>query len=176
MIGRDGRQTGEERAGMATSEETVESARPARARGGRQARQAQRSGARAAPIIAGIRRAIPAYELMSEEGLARIEAGGRDAAAGDRHRVPRRRRARSSCGARPAPTSRASGCASSPGCVARDRGPRAGRASSTMPATRRRSVEVGGNDVVFSPAYGSPFVHDLDGAGATARSSISATS
>ena len=55
--------------------EAVEGARTGRARGGRQARQAQRSGAGGAPIvIPGIRRAIPTYDLMSEEGLQRIEA------------------------------------------------------------------------------------------------------
>jgi trimethylamine:corrinoid methyltransferase-like protein len=47
--------------------ETPQSAAPARHRGGRQSRQAQRD--RAVPIIAGVRRRIPTYELLTEEGL-----------------------------------------------------------------------------------------------------------
>src|SRR5215475_6410630 len=133
-----------------------------RARGGRQARQAQRSGAGGAPIvIPGIRRAIPTYELMSEEGLARIEAAvdtllqeigldfrgderclelWRDAGAdvqGDRVRFPK-------------------------GLVAdiiRRNAPSSFIHHARNPA---RSVKVGGGDIVFSPAYGSPFVHDID--------------
>ena len=46
----------------------------ARSRSGRQSRQAQRGSGRAQPIIAGIDRQIPTYELLGEEGLARIEA------------------------------------------------------------------------------------------------------
>src|ERR1700753_3277339 len=47
-----------------------------RARGGRQARQAQRVGGAARHrITAGVARNIPTYELLSEEGLDRIEAG-----------------------------------------------------------------------------------------------------
>ncbi|HVM83303.1 MAG TPA: trimethylamine methyltransferase family protein, partial [Candidatus Binatia bacterium] len=49
-------------------------AAPARSRGGRQSRQAQRGGARPMPIIAGVRRQIPTYDLLGEEGLVRIEA------------------------------------------------------------------------------------------------------
>jgi len=47
---------------------------PARRSGGRQSRQAQRGNARAQPIIAGIDRQIPAFDLLGEEGLSRIEA------------------------------------------------------------------------------------------------------
>lgn len=46
-----------------------------RTRGGRRARQALRAGAGGAPaVIPGVKRAIPTYELLSEEGLVRIEA------------------------------------------------------------------------------------------------------
>ena len=38
------------------------------------------------------------------------------------------------------------------------------------------NVQIGGMHTVFAPAYGSPFVRDLDGAGATARSRTSGTS
>jgi trimethylamine--corrinoid protein Co-methyltransferase len=161
MIGRDGRQTGEERAGMATSEETVESARPARARGGRQARQAQRSGARAAPIIAGIRRAIPAYELMSEEGLVRIEQAAETLLKeigmeirGDARALQLWREAGADV--------QGERVRFEPGLVraVAARAPARFIHHARNPA---RSVAVGGEDVVFSPAYGSPFVHDLEG-------------
>ena len=39
-----------------------------------------------------------------------------------------------------------------------------------------RSVQIGGMNTVFAPAYGSPFVRDLDTADATGRSRTSATS
>jgi len=135
---------------------------PGRARGGRQARQAQRSGAAGSPaVIPGIRRAIPTYDLMGEEGLDRIEAAidtllqeigiefrgdppalklwheaGADV-QGDRVRFPvglvREIILRST--------------------------PKSFVHHARNPA---RSVTVGGSNVVFSPAYGSPFVHDID--------------
>ena len=77
MLGsRDGRTVAVPLGRMDMAEtEAVEGARTGRARGGRQARQAQRSGAGGAPIvIPGVHRAIPTYDLMSEEGLQRIEA------------------------------------------------------------------------------------------------------
>src|SRR5271166_5104858 len=43
-----------------------------RERGGRARRQ--REAQRSQPIIAGVKRKIPTYELLGEEGLARIEA------------------------------------------------------------------------------------------------------
>src|SRR3954454_14079317 len=53
--------------------ETAAQPAPARSRGGgRQSRQAQRG--RAQPIIAGIDRQLPTFDLLREEGLVRIEA------------------------------------------------------------------------------------------------------
>ena len=144
-----------------TQTEAAEGSRAGRARGGRQARQAQRSGAGGAPIvIAGIRRAIPTYDLMSEEGLATIEAAvdtllqevgldfrgdercldlWREAGAdiqGERVRFP-------------------SGLVQS--II------RSAPASFTHHARNpARSVKLGGDNIVFSPAYGSPFVYDID--------------
>ena len=144
-----------------TQTEAAEGTRAGRARGGRQARQAQRSGAGGAPIvIAGIRRAIPTYDLMSEEGLATIEAAvdtllqevgldfrgdercldlWREAGAdiqGERVRFP-------------------SGLVQS--II------RSAPASFTHHARNpARSVKLGGDNIVFSPAYGSPFVYDID--------------
>lgn len=133
-----------------------------RGRGGRLGRQAQRESAAGTPVvIPGIRRAIPTYDLIGEEGLARIEAAidtllqeiglefrgdppslklWRDAGAdvqGDLVRFPK-------------------------GLVREvilRSAPKSFVHHARNPA---RSVKIGGNDVVFSPAYGSPFVHDID--------------
>jgi trimethylamine--corrinoid protein Co-methyltransferase len=136
---------------------------PARGRhGGRQSRQAQRGSGRPQPVIAGIHRNIPTYDLLGEEGLTRIEQAidillqqvgiefrgdpralelWRDAGAdvnGDLVRFD-------------------------PGLV-RDIIRRSAPASFTHHARNpARSVRIGGEDLVFSPAYGSPFVHDLEG-------------
>jgi trimethylamine--corrinoid protein Co-methyltransferase len=134
----------------------------ARGRAGRAARQAQRGGAAGPTVIAGIRRRIPPYDLLGEEGLVRIEAAmdellkevgldfrgdprtlelWRDAGAdvdGERVRFE-------------------------PGLVRaiiRRSAPASFVHHARNPA---RSVRIGGDDLVFSPAYGSPFVHDLEG-------------
>ena len=133
-----------------------------RGRGGRQGRQAQRESAAATPhVIPGIKRAVPTYDLMGEEGLVRIEAAidtllqeiglefrgdpqslklWRDAGAdvrGDLVRFP-------------------AGLVRE--IILRST-PRSFVHHARNPA---RSVTIGGNDVVFSPAYGSPFVYDID--------------
>ena len=141
--------------------EAVEGARTGRARGGRQARQAQRSGAGGAPIvIPGIHRAIPTYDLMSEEGLQRIEAAvdtllkevGLDFRGDDRCLELWRAAGADVQGER---------VRFEPGLVQSLL--KTAPASFTQHARNpARSVEIGGNDLVFSPAYGSPFVHDID--------------
>jgi trimethylamine---corrinoid protein Co-methyltransferase len=129
--------------------------------GGRRARLEARRGAAATPSApAFIRRQIPPYELLGEEGLALIEAKAdeilaevgidihddvavglfRDAGAtveGDRVRFdPGHVRAL---------------CATAP-------------SSFTQVARNAvHTVEIGGDAVVFAPAYGSPFVRDLAG-------------
>jgi len=134
----------------------------ARGRGGRLARRALRAGrVGAAAVVAGVRRAIPAYELLAEEGIVRLETAidallqeiglefrgdpqalrlWHDAGAdvdGERVRFPR-------------------------GLV-RDIVRRTTPARFIHHARNpARSVAIGGSDVVFSPAYGSPFVHDID--------------
>ena len=147
---------------MAETDDPADRRTAVRARGGRQARQAQRSAAAGPPaVIPGVKRAIPTYELLGEEGLSRIETAidtllqeiglefrgdppslrlwveaGADV-RGERVRFPK-------------------------GLV-RDiilrTTPRTFIHHARNPA---RSVTIGGNDVVFSPAYGSPFVYDID--------------
>ena len=111
-------------------------------------------------IVTGVRREIPTYDLMCEEGLEMIEARSeqllqeigvkflddpealklwRDAGADvaqDRVRFP-------------------------PGLLRNllKTAPRTFRQLARNPA---RTIELGGNNVVFAPAYGMPFVSDLD--------------
>ena len=63
----------------------------------------------------------------------------------------------------PGPTWTANVCASPPACAGNScRPPLPGSSRSTR-ATREHSVQIGGNATVFAPAYGSPFVRDVDG-------------
>jgi trimethylamine--corrinoid protein Co-methyltransferase len=132
---------------------------PQRERGGRARRQ--REAQRAHAIIAGIERKIPTYELLAEEGLARIEAVadvileevGMDF-RGDEEALRLWReagadvqgeRVRFSAGLlrsilKTAPSA----------FVQHARNP-------------QRSLRIGGDSVVLAPAYGSPFVQDLEG-------------
>jgi trimethylamine--corrinoid protein Co-methyltransferase len=129
--------------------------------GGRAARVRARTGAAAvASGPAFIRRRIPTYELLDDDGLALIERKAdeilseigidihdpealalfRDAGAtiaGDRVRFD--------------PGHVAALCATAPATFTQH---------ARNPA---RSVEIGGDAVVFAPAYGSPFVRDLAG-------------
>ncbi len=111
-------------------------------------------------LITGVQREIPTYNLMHEEGLELIEARSeqllqeigvrfledpealtlwRDAGAdvvGDRVRFP-------------------------PGLLQKllETAPKIFHQHARNPA---RTIELGGNNVVFAPAYGMPFVSDLD--------------
>ena len=130
-----------------------------RQRGGRARRQ--RAAQRTQPIIAGVRRQIPTVELLGEEHLVRIEAvadailqdvgmdfRGDDEALrlwryagadvdGERVRFPAGL-LRSILGSAP-------------------------RAFVQHARNPERSLNLGGNDVTFAPAYGSPFVQDIEG-------------
>jgi trimethylamine--corrinoid protein Co-methyltransferase len=132
----------------------------ARGRGGRTARQRQRSQ-RTTALIAGIERRIPTYELLGEEGLATIEAAAdqilqevgiefredpeairlwREAGAdvtGELVRFP-------------------------PGLLRNilKSAPKSFVQHARNPA---RSVTIGEHHAIFAPAYGSPFVRDIEG-------------
>ncbi|WP_324732756.1 trimethylamine methyltransferase family protein [Pseudomonas paeninsulae] len=137
------------------------SSNPTRRRsGGSDARRASRAEGQAAQP-AYITRNIPYYEVLGEEGLAIIEANAdtileeigidfrddpealqiwRDAGAdvqGERVRMPRGM------------------CRK----LIQDNAPREFTQHARNPA---RSVRIGGANTVFVPAYGCPFVHDLD--------------
>ena len=126
-------------------------------RGGRSARQKNRRSVIAAPFIT---RSIPCYEILTTEALEIIEANAEtilqetgiefrgdpeilklweNAGAdiqGERVRIPKGL-ARSLCKTAPARFTQ--------------------HARNTA-----RNVEIGDNNTVFAPVYGSPFVHDLD--------------
>ncbi len=138
-------------------------ARTARGRsgGGRQARRAARSATHS-EIIAGISRQIPTYDILGEEGLVRVEEAadvilqeiGVDF-RGDEEILDIWRRAGADVqGER----------------VRFEKGmPRAiiqksaQRKFTQFARNEARNVEIGDNNIVFAPAYGSPFVRDLDG-------------
>ena len=112
-------------------------------------------------IIPGIRREIPTYELLGDEGLDLIEQNAalilKEVGVefrGDPEALK---------------LWRAAGADVKGERVRFEEGlvqsiiARTGRRSFIQHARNpRRSVELGGNNVVFAPAYGMPFVHDLD--------------
>ncbi len=144
------------------------------ARSGRQARQAERAtrgGVIGRPYIL---RNIPTYDVLSEENLLRIEA------AADRIL------AETGIDFRDDPEALAlwrKAGAQVDGIRVRFEPGLLREVLRTAPPVftqharnPARSVQIGGRSVVFAPAYGSPFVMDLDGGGALARWRISATS
>ena len=131
--------------------------------GGRSARMAARTGEGARPHApAFIRREIPPYELLGEEGLALVEAQRRPNSRRRRDGDPRRRRVVAvvqGCRGDRSTASRSTSipvtcealCATAP------------TQFTQLARNPAKSVEIGGNNVVLAPTYGSPFVRDLDG-------------
>ncbi len=129
--------------------------------GGRKARQAQRQP-NAAQVIAGLVRNIPTYELLREEGLVTVEAAAdtilKDVGVefrDDPEVIEIWKRAGADVdGER---------VRFEPGMlrgIIQKSAPRQFTQHARNPA---RNVEIGGNNIVFAPAYGSPFVRDLEG-------------
>ncbi len=145
-----------------TGRSATEPARPGRAGGGREARRARRGANGPPKIIAGIRRQIPTYELLGEEALVRLEAAidillkevGLDFRGDPRALELWRAAGADVQGER---VRFEAGLAQS---IIRRSAPASFIHRARNPA---RSVRIGGGDLVFSPAYGSPFVHDLEG-------------
>ncbi|MCF8486711.1 MAG: trimethylamine methyltransferase family protein [Rhodobacteraceae bacterium] len=131
-----------------------------RARSGRQARQAERANKGAKLGRPYITRNIPTYDIAGEEGLLRIEAAADRILAetgiefrDDPIAIDHWRRAG----------------ASVDGLLVRFEPGMLREILKTAPAeftqharNPANSVRIGGKNVVFSPAYGSPFVMDLD--------------
>ena len=134
---------------------------PRRRSGGRAARQAARAETAAADVHPFLIRAMSPFEVMSEEGLVTIEENADtilEEIGIDFRDYPSALQLLSSAGAEvdgervrfPRGMCREIITASAPAVYTHH-----GR----NPA---RSVQGGGNATVFAPAYGSPFVHDLD--------------
>ncbi len=139
--------------------DTADIARP-RARSGREARRAERGAGQQGLGRPFIRRNIPTYDILSEENLQKIERTAERILAeigidfrDDDAALDLWRRA----GARI--DGRRVRC--EPGMLAEIL--KSAPASFTQHARNpANSVEIGGRSVVFAPAYGSPFVMDLD--------------
>ena len=128
--------------------------------GGREAKRAARA-ARSAVSVPYITRKIPVYEMLGEEGLALIERNcdtileevgidfRDDAEALDLFR-------KAGCDVKGERVHFPRGLARK---IVQDNAPREFIQHARNPA---RSVHIGGKSTVFAPAYGSPFVRDLD--------------
>ena len=132
---------------------------PAEPRRGREARKAARAK-RGAASIPYITRAIPLTEMVSEEGLATIEANAETLL----QEIGIEFRDYPSALAR----FKAAGADIKGDRVRFPKG-LAKQLCATTPSTyvqharnSERNVIIGGNHTVFAPNYGSPFVHDLD--------------
>jgi len=135
-----------------------------RARSGRQARTAERSRKGGGPHRPYIQRNIPTYDILSEENLLKIERAADRILAetglifrDDPEAVALLRKA----GARIEPGSAGDLVKFEPGSLREIL--KSAPAEFTQHARNpANSVQIGGRNVVFSPAYGSPFVADLD--------------
>lgn len=129
--------------------------------GGREARRAERtSGAHGAVHVPYIVRGIPTYDVMGEEGLVRIEAAADRILAetgiefrDDPEALDLWRRA----GAHVEGT-----LVKFPKDMLREIVATAPAEFTQFARNPANNVRIGGKNVVFAPAYGSPFVMDLD--------------
>jgi trimethylamine---corrinoid protein Co-methyltransferase len=134
-------------------------ARSSRSRGGRQARQTERARHLSGPAY--IRRAIPTYELLSQDDLALFEAHAdlllKEIGIefrGDEKALQLFREAGADVvdkRVRFQPGQVKALCQTAPECFTQ------------LARNPARSVMFGSNGIVFAPAYGSPFVSDLGG-------------
>lgn len=133
--------------------------KPARGRG-RQARQAERSQRGTRPGVPYITRGIPPYEVLSEENLLRIEAAA-DRVLAETGIEFRDDPAALDLWRRAGAQVQGVLVKFEPGML-RELLRHAPPAFTQHARNPAKSVEIGGKSVVFSPAYGSPFVMDLD--------------
>ncbi len=130
------------------------------ARAGRHGRRERRSSAAETPAPAYITRKIPTYELLDDEGLALIEEHADRILSevgiefrGDEEALRLFKEAGADVNGervRFEPGQVRALCRTAP------------RQFTQHARNPARNVEIGGNHTVFSPAYGSPFVRDLD--------------
>lgn len=131
-----------------------------RKRGGRDARRSERSGARAGLGCAYIQRGIPTYDVMGEENLQKIEAAA-DRILAETGIEFRDDPEALALWARAGAKVRGTLVTFEPGML-REIARTAPPVFTQHARNPANSVEIGGKNVVFAPAYGSPFVMDLD--------------
>lgn len=143
-----------------TPDQIADQAARKRRSGGRDTRQRERSGPRAGLGCAYIQRGIPTYDVMSEENLQKIEAAADRILAetgiefrDDPEALELWRRA----GAQVQGT-----LVKFPPGMLREIVKTAPAEFTQHARNPANSVRIGGKNVVFAPAYGSPFVMDLD--------------
>ncbi len=127
--------------------------------GGRAARHAARAGGTRPTAPAFVRRRIPTYELLGEEGLALVEAKADELLATvgiEFHDDPEALQLFRDAGA----TVDGLRVRFDPGHV-RALCSTAPREFTQLARNPERSVRIGGSNVVLAPTYGSPFVRDL---------------
>ncbi|TNC72004.1 trimethylamine methyltransferase family protein [Rubellimicrobium roseum] len=148
-----------------TQAPTIENETPAKASarqrsGGRDGRRAERGGAQPVARVPYIVRGIPPYEVMSEENLLRIEA------AADRILWETGIEFRDDATAldhwRRAGTKVEGTLVRFPPGLLREILKTAPHEFIQHARNPANSVRIGGRNIVFAPAYGSPFVMDLD--------------
>ena len=131
-----------------------------RKRGGRDARRQDRSGPRAGLGCAYIQRGIPTYDVMGEENLQKIEAAA-DRILAETGIEFRDDPEALTLWARAGAKVRGTLVTFEPGML-REIARTAPPVFTQHARNPANNVEIGGKNVVFAPAYGSPFVMDLD--------------
>lgn len=129
---------------------------------GRRGREARRTARlqRRAVAIPYISRAVPIYEVLSEEGLALIEANAETLL--QEIGIEFREHPRSLALLAEAGCDVKGTRVRFPKGLARQLVSTAPREFTQHARNPERSVHIGGDSTVFAPVYGSPFVHDLD--------------
>jgi trimethylamine--corrinoid protein Co-methyltransferase len=145
------------------SQETSTSARQRRADrgGGASARRAARSGGGPAQSLTYIKRNIPLYEVLSEEGLSVIETNADRVL--EEIGIEFRDDAEALAMWKEAGADVKDMRVRFPKGLCRELLKTAPSAFTQHARNREKSVQIGGDATVFAPVYGPPFVLDLDG-------------
>ena len=139
---------------------TPSSPASARRRAGARARTRRRA-ATGPPAVAGVRRRIPLYHLLSEEGLDLIDRAA-DRILQDIGIEFRGDAAALALWRKAGADVRGERVRFEPGLLKAIIAESAPRSFTQHARNPERSVLIGQDNVVFAPAYGAPFVHDLD--------------
>ena len=132
-----------------------------RARGGAAARRAARTSGSAGTQLTYIKREVPVYEVLNEEGLALIEANADTIL--EEVGIEFRDDAEALAMWREAGADVRGERVHFPKGLPRSLLKTAPSTFTQHARNPERSVQIGGNATVFAPVYGPPFVRDLDG-------------